>query len=148
MAKTLLQYVRKHFRRIIKAIITIFIGAIFLIVLGAWISYEIQENSYGRFNAFRPISETLRYPMYLTTFFYILGGCFVFFGLTMLVEDNADGISALIGWGVIIWNMCQEIYQVVRNPYPDSHFLDIVVGILAVKLFLLYVKRFFPKESP
>ena len=91
-----------------------------------------------------PISETLRihYPS------IYIHRIFVFFGLTMLVEDNADGISALIGWGVIIWNMCQEIYQVVRNPYPDSHFLDIVVGILAVKLFWLYVKRFFPKESP
>ena len=148
MAKTLLRYVRKHFQRIIKAIITIFIGAILLFVLGAWISYEIQENSYGRFNSFLPMSRALGYPMYLTTFFYLLGGCFGFFGLSMLVEKNSDGLSTLIGWAVIIWNICQEIDQVVRNPYPDSHFMDVLVGIVAVKLFWLYVKRFFPKELP
>lgn len=140
-------HVRKNFRKIIKAVTCIIFGIIILLVFGL-VSYVIQENSYGRYNDLRPLAEALGNPMSLTTFFYILGGCFGFFGLTMLVENNSDGLSKIIGWAVIIWNIFQEIYQVVRNPYPDSHFLDIVVGILAVKLFWLYVKRFFPKMPP
>ncbi len=148
MVKKFLTYVRNNFRQIIKAIYCILIGSLVFFVFGMWISYQIQENSYGRFNGFQPISNALGYPMYLTTFCYLLGGCLGFFGIAMLGQPDPDELSKIIGWTVIVWNICQEIDQIIRNPYPDSHIMDIIVGTLAVKIFWLYVKRFFPKQSP